>query len=144
MTSPTTHKRPAEERLWEKVEGRDLDECWMWTGMVIPNGYGQIRVGYGSERRTSYPHRLIAEWAGLEPAGKHVHHVCGRKLCCNPLHLEVVNNLTHQEQHAPYSRADVERVRERLENGERVTALARELGVSHATVSRWKSRTRWP
>ncbi|PSJ29819.1 HNH endonuclease [Streptosporangium nondiastaticum] len=61
--------------------------CWTWTGSVKPNGYGQFRVG----KRVRTAHRVAYELAhGEIPDGLVIDHLCRRRDCVRPDHLEAV------------------------------------------------------
>lgn len=90
-------KLTAEERFWEKVdkngpppyEHPELGQCWLWTaGINKGTGYGSFarRHGEGIDA-----HRFSYELArGSIPEKHDVHHVCLRRACVNPAHLEAV------------------------------------------------------
>lgn len=67
--------------------------CWQWAGRQNRNGYGRTRW-QGKEPVT---HRLI--WTLLrgpyDIEGRLLDHRCRNRLCCNPNHLEPVNNRTN-------------------------------------------------
>lgn len=64
--------------------------CWHWLGEINRNGYG--RVWLDGVRHMA--HRLFyVLLVGDIPPGLIVDHLCRRRSCCNPLHLEPV---THQ------------------------------------------------
>ena len=80
-------KAREEERFWAKVDRRDEDECWPWTGYVTA-GYGRF---YPTRRKGVKAHRYAYELLiGPIPAGLHLDHLCRNKLCMNPQHLEPV------------------------------------------------------
>lgn len=65
--------------------------CWLWQLSTGSNGYAQMRLGSQTRR----VHRLAFElWHGWEPVGLDVHHLCARRRCVNPEHLEAI---THRE-----------------------------------------------
>lgn len=70
---------PVEHFFWQKVDKAGDDECWLWRGTMTSTGYGRFR------RRKA--HRVSAEIAGMDIAGKVVRHHCDVPLCVNPAHL---------------------------------------------------------
>lgn len=61
--------------------------CWIWTGAVNSRGYGCLIV----QGKAWLAHRLVHEVIlGPIPAGHQVDHLCRRRMCVNPLHLEAV------------------------------------------------------
>src|SRR5688500_7558120 len=70
-------------------------ECWLRTLGVRPgtqgNGGGYSRLY--RHGKTVYAHRLAYEtWVGPIPQGKQIDHLCARRNCINPAHLEVVSS----------------------------------------------------
>lgn len=71
------------QRLAESSRGRTGDECWPWAGYIDAGGYGRLGVGWA--------HRLTYELeVGPIPPGWQVDHLCRRRDCVNPAHLEAV------------------------------------------------------
>jgi hypothetical protein len=69
------------------VVRKELGACWLWTGFVKDNGYGQF--GRGAFDGV-YAHRFSYELhAGPVPAGLFVLHRCDVRNCVNPDHLFV-------------------------------------------------------
>lgn len=68
--------------------------CWIWTGTKDPKyGYGTI----GFKNKTVRIHRLFYAWAvapipSYEETDLTIDHLCNRKSCCNPVHLELVSH----------------------------------------------------
>lgn len=76
-----------EELLWRKVDKREPDECWPWTGARGPKGYGKAKI----KGKWEAPHRLAYELAnGPIPDDLQIDHLCRNPPCCNPAHMEVV------------------------------------------------------
>jgi hypothetical protein len=115
-----TAEVPLEQRLAGGMRG--TDECWLWTGVIHPRGYGQMKIKAASHR----VHQVAYEvWVGPIPEGLVIDHVChNRDLSCprgpkcmhrrcyNPAHLEAVpsaensrrakRKLTHCPKGHPY------------------------------------------
>lgn len=84
MTRPY---QPVEPRLWEKVE--KTDSCWIWKGTKNPKGYGRIVVN-GKPKPV---HRVTYELVhGPVSDDLHLDHLCRRRDCVRPDHLEPVTN----------------------------------------------------
>jgi HNH endonuclease len=81
----TADLRRSEAIPWrDRLNKQSGEGCWVWTGSVNKDGYGQIRVN----RRTERVHRLAwQEINGPIPPGMHVCHSCDTPACCNPAHL---------------------------------------------------------
>lgn len=77
------HSVPPEERFMSYV---DVDKCWLWKGGLI-SGYGTFK--WNGERLRS--HRLSYElFSGPIPEGLVIDHLCRKRNCVNPDHLEPV------------------------------------------------------
>lgn len=81
------------ESFLERVSVCGPDECWLWTGKVAPNEYGQCASRL---LQVSGSHCLaFALFIGLIPDGQCVCHRCDVKLCCNPRHLFLGSHLVN-------------------------------------------------
>lgn len=91
---------PWEPRFWEFVDKDgpvperrpELGPCWVWIGYIKPNGYASFYVwnGQGSTAKR-YVHRISYELhLGAIPEGLTVDHLCSRRHCVRPSHLEAV------------------------------------------------------
>lgn len=83
---------PPNIRFWRKVV--KTETCWVWRGALDDLGYGRFSVGRtGSSpfRRQVRAHRYAWELdRGPIPEGLVIDHLCGRRSCVNPDHLEPV------------------------------------------------------
>lgn len=86
--------RTLADRFWAKVDKRGPDDCWMWTGSLHEDGYGQIYM----DGRTQRAHRASLRVHGMEPPPYDggtadcyvVDHICHQPGCVNPRHLRIV------------------------------------------------------
>lgn len=82
-----------EEKFWSKV--KKTKSCWLWTGTKTHNGYGQFyskingNLFYRSHRFSFWLHR------GFLDKKLTIDHLCRKRLCVNPSHLEQVSNRTN-------------------------------------------------
>lgn len=76
-----------QERLWQRVDRSG--ECWIWTGVKTPLGYGRMYY----DGRLQYVHRISYVWAkGAIPDGTEIDHLCRTRACVRPDHLEAVSH----------------------------------------------------
>lgn len=75
------------ERFEERYTPEPNSGCWLWTGAMTTEGYGQIRAD-GKQRKTLVAHRVSHElYNGPIPSGLFVLHKCDTPACVNPAHL---------------------------------------------------------
>lgn len=84
---------PIETRLEAKIE--KTADCWLWTGLLTYNGYGQFvyQEGRGADRRMRcmMAHRAVYQvHVRLLRDGETLDHLCMNRQCVNPEHLEPV------------------------------------------------------
>lgn len=82
MSRPTT-----EERFWSKVD--KTNSCWFWASSMYPDGYGQFWLKPRKVRAHRFAYELLV---GPIPEGMVLDHLCRRRDCVNPEHLEPVTN----------------------------------------------------
>ena len=76
--------RPLTDRLFEFVDKRGDDECWLWTARTTKFGYGTFRF----HNKDITAHRASYEIAnGPIPKGLVICHRCDVPRCVNPNHL---------------------------------------------------------
>jgi hypothetical protein len=81
---------PVEFHTQHYIEHRASPEaltgCWLWTGQLDKNGYGQYRTAKDSKWFKA--HRVSYEvFKGAIPEDHHVLHKCDTPCCVNPTHL---------------------------------------------------------
>lgn len=75
-------RRDRLEAWRSRVERREADECWPWTGRTVRGGYGQFKAG----GRHHSAHRVAFEvHHGRPPVGV-VRHTCDTPWCQNGAH----------------------------------------------------------
>jgi hypothetical protein len=150
------------QRFWSMVDVKGEDECWPWTGYVMPSGYGRARVkGIGRVYAHRQAYEFASEDVGLIPDGMFCCHTCSNKLCCNPAHLflatpaqSVENNfrrgLVKRGSELPFAKlteAEVCEIRRRhaaeAKLGISQAKLAKEYGVSAGAIQRVLERKNW-
>ncbi len=149
-----------EDRFWSKV--RIGDGCWEWiTPTANDRGRGRFYMGPG--RGQARAHRASWELANGRPVppGMVVCHHCDNPRCVRPWHLFIgtqADNLADMlakgrhgrtsargsaNPKAILSAADVLTIRRRRASGETCVSIARDLGVSRATVSHIVTGRNW-
>jgi hypothetical protein len=78
-------QRPFEQAFWSKVDKRDPDECWPWTGKRNSGGYARLCRGRSELSASQIAWRLAN---GRDfPAGLYALHRCDNPGCVNPAHI---------------------------------------------------------
>lgn len=81
------------ERIGKLFTPEPNTGCWLWTGAVLPKGYGVFgrKTVRGSRQIAGPAHRASYElFRGPIPKGLHLDHLCRQPSCVNPDHLEAV------------------------------------------------------
>lgn len=143
------------EQFWAKAK-RASNGCLLWQHFVLLDGYGGLRY----HTRNWRAHRLAWVLAhGPIPDGLNVLHRCDTPLCIEPAHLFLgteADNAADRDAkgraadtgadhngNAKLSRDQVVQIRQRCLEGAIGASLAREYGVSRATISEIKNRRHW-
>lgn len=83
------------DRIFKSVE-ITIDSCWIWSGVLDKDGYArQVRIGSRSDgtRSTVRAHRFVYEnMVAPIQDGFTIDHLCRRRCCLNPMHLEAVTS----------------------------------------------------
>jgi hypothetical protein len=163
MATKTTKATPAEVVLTrimsrtQKEADLDPNACWLYLGAVA-EGYGRIKVDGKLRQVTHVMHELFH---GPVPEGLQVCHTCDVRNCINPRHLwagtrsdnmkdcVAKGRLTAmkpewQDQHAALNATHVETVKEMLNRGLSLRAVALNLNVNHKSVSNLIKRYQIP
>lgn len=81
------------EKMVKEVVDQKIYDCWEWAGFINYSGYGIIGHCESKKRFSTRIHRLIYETIfGKIENGYHLDHLCRKRSCINPFHLEVVTN----------------------------------------------------
>lgn len=73
------------DRLGRPIVG----PCWLWTGYIRKNGYGQIKLS-GTRRNIGAHVASYLTFVGSIADGMTIDHLCRIRHCANPDHLEQV------------------------------------------------------
>lgn len=138
-------------KIRRRVVFQKPQECWLWNGAHIHQGYSEVSVGPRGKRRQIMAHRLMYEvFREPIPEGLQIDHLCRNRGCINPWHLETVTvreNLRRgmRTKLTPEKVADIRRRGQSQEPGTK-SKLAREFGVHPSHISRIISRDKnpWP
>ncbi len=145
--------------LVEMILRRSLrrDDCRLWNGYVLRNGYGQIRLPSPVSRNVLV-HRVI--WSavyGLIGKGRIIRHRCDRRPCCEITHLldgtDADNAMDREERNrtargsaigkAKLKECDIPRIRARLASGENRASIGRDYDVDRATIRALDNGVTW-
>lgn len=158
----STPGRSIEERFWEKVDKEgpvpqhrpELGPCWLWRAGRDKSGYGQFR----KESTVALAHRVSYELEhGPIDSGVLLRHRCDNPACVNPSHLrpgtqrDNMRDMRSRQRSATGRKngsvkltdSDVRQIRLLRQEGRTVTSLAKQFGVSRATVWRVVERKNW-
>ena len=80
------------ERIDARYNKPSENECWVWTGFLNHNGYGQAYAGkVGGKEKMISTHRAMYELhVGQIPLDLTIDHLCRNRACGNPKHLRIL------------------------------------------------------
>lgn len=88
----------ATRAFWRKTVVNIETGCWDWIGARNSKGY----PCWSRNSRAVLAHRVAYEsLVGAIPAGMTIDHLCGRAVCVNPEHMEVVTRATNSRRGRP-------------------------------------------
>ena len=169
-------RRPLAERFEAKVDKNgpvpphrpELGPCWLWTGYVKPNGYGQIGLG-GAGEGVEYAHRVafFLKHGRYPKPGYDACHACDVRRCVNyEAHIfegtraENIQDLADKGRHGRQTRPErtargerngharlshdqVVEIRTRYAAGETPSQLARAFDVVKGTIGHIVAGRNW-
>lgn len=155
--------RSVAERLLSRLDMSG--DCWIWTGYLNPDGYGQMLTGSKTDgtRRPGKVHRIMWEMHnGPIPPGMEVCHNCpdgDTPACCNPAHLFLASHDGNMKDAAKKGRTQrgethssaklssdqIREMRERAAIGGRgeKARMSREFGMDSSHISRIVKGKKW-
>lgn len=139
--------RPLPSIFWDRVGFGRLDECWLWKGALNEAGYGEFVYIRDGKKNRPTAHRAAYRYTfGPIPDGLQINHRCDVRHCCNPRHLYAGTHLDNMRDMSERGRAGRprgltdEQVRDIRSMKRTGAALAKDLGVSQATISLIRTR----
>jgi hypothetical protein len=141
------YETPIKDRLLLRRNIAPGTSCWDWVGATV-GGYGAINIA-GKTRRV--PRIAYEAWRGPIPAGLFVCHTCDNRRCFCPDHLFLGTNKDNvrdciskgrfrlgrgsRQRCAKLTEADIPAIRELLAAGNSQREVAKQYGVTQATIS---------
>lgn len=145
------------DRFWSKVDKNgpvvreELGQCWLWTGKVNDQGYGQFYIGVKKSRPRA--HRVsfaIATGRDVVSLG-YICHRCDNPPCVNPGHLyegtarSNTADMTARGRHgrAKMTESQVVEARTRAASGENMHDIIRDLDLDYLEVRNAAAGKTW-
>ena len=144
-----------ELRFWDGLPKREPGKCWEWN-KCVRNGYGAIK----HQGRVLSVHRVsYAIHFGLLDDHLVIGHRCDNKLCCNPEHLEQIDQQSNiqaahnrsgvaytsgrKSPHAKLSKYRILYAQELVSRGESISSVAARFNVNPKTLWNAINRKTW-
>jgi len=143
--------RDLPERICDKIDIGDPDECWEWTAALNNKGYPMINYEGKVQLATRLIYRTVN---GPLESEECILHFCDEPACCNPRHLQKGSQLDNIEDcvskgrnargqkhnFAKLTEADVLAIRADPRNHNQT---AKAYGISRETVRNIRQRRTW-
>ena len=139
-----------------KVNIKDPDQCWEWTGTKNRDGYGIVKINKQEQRTHRVAWRLSN---GPIPKEQCVLHRCDNRCCTNPAHLflgtqqdNIADMIAKGRQVIPkgvqhgnskLTEKDVLKIRSLKQQGVGRLDIAKQFGIYKSTVDKITSRQSW-
>lgn len=82
------------KRLLNRIQVEPDSGCWIWQR--APNNSGYATTNW--QGRSAFVHRIFYEsFFGPIPEGLECDHLCGKRICVNPFHLEAVTHKLNRQ-----------------------------------------------
>jgi hypothetical protein len=145
------HKLNTLDEFFDAAIPEPNSGCWLWTGTLHRDGYGQISIG-GKVHRA---HRLAYEVvAGPVPDGLGVLHRCDVRCCVNPDHLyagtpaensadAVRRGRVTRGTLSPHAKLTDDDVRTIRSSTQSIADIAQRFGVSTPVVRKIRNGSQW-
>lgn len=141
---------PFHQRFLKRIEKKSspyphLNECWIWKGTKLCNGYGSVTPN-GKHQRVLAHRYSYAYYNGDVPEGHDVRHKCDVRSCVNPEHLETgtrkdnVRDMYERERASngkkQLTQEQINDIRQKYTNGMLQKDIAKEYNLHRLTIYR--------
>lgn len=136
------------EYLLARISPEPNTGCWLWCGGYDSYGYGAVSKGKNFKRYYGAHRAIYLALVGPIPFGAQLDHKCGVRGCCNPDHLEPIDNRLNVARGVDRAKAvggkyrgrarkyDPSAIRSMKADGLGFAEIVRRSGASEATVVR--------